>query len=131
VAFVAGESDDGSADYPNEDEIASRAAKTLALAPEIATAWKCLTELQTPAHEAATVEIVRLFKVWLASLPLLQRKVAEVMAIRFGNVTDEEIRQRIGRNGVLPPLGSVKSARREIREKFKSLINQMERTKNT
>jgi hypothetical protein len=51
------------------------------------------------------------------------------VAIYYGDITEEEICEEIGKLGETPPLGSVKSARREVREKFTSLINQLERTK--
>jgi hypothetical protein len=77
----------------------------------------------------AAIEIVRQFKMWIAtSLSPLQRKVAELMAVSFGDLSDEEVCEFLGKTGKPVPLGSVKSARREIRQKFVSLINQQERT---
>jgi DNA-directed RNA polymerase specialized sigma24 family protein len=113
----------------SDDEIASRVALKLAGAPEIAAAWRSVASDRTPDNEVAAIEIVRLFKMWIGTLPSLQRKVAERMAANFGDVTDEEIRDEIGKISQCPALGSVKSARREIREKFKSLIEEKERTK--
>ena len=104
------------------DEIAAVVAKRLVEAPEIGAAWKSLTQQRTAADEAATEEVVRLFKIWLGTLPRLQRKVAELIAICFGEISDEEISETLN-----VPLGSVKSARREIREKFTALIQRQER----
>lgn len=114
-------------EYLNNDEVASRVAHKLADAPEIASAWRSVTSRKTPSGESAANELVRLFKVYIASLPSFQRKVAGIMAIYYGDITDEQICEELGKRGKTPPLGSVKSARREIREKFTSLINQLER----
>jgi len=62
-------------------------------------------------------------------LPSTQRKVAEVIAIHYGDVTDQEICEELSKMGKFAPLGSVKSARREIKDKFKSLIEKTERIK--
>ena len=112
----------------SDDEVASRVALKLADAPEVASAWRSITSRTTPAGESAAGEVVRLFKVHIASLPSFQRTVAGILAIHYGDITEEEICEEIGKFGKTPPLGSVKSARREIREKFTSLINQLERT---
>ncbi len=53
----------------SDDEIASKVAKRLADAPEIASAWKAVTHDWTPAKETAAAELVRQFKVWIGSLP--------------------------------------------------------------
>jgi DNA-directed RNA polymerase specialized sigma24 family protein len=115
-------------EWLNDDEIASRVAQKLADAPEIGSAWKAATNKRTPANESAAAEIVRLFRIHIAGLPSFQRKVARLMAVYFGDITEEQICDELGKLGKRPPLGSVKSARREIREKFVSLINQIERT---
>jgi DNA-directed RNA polymerase specialized sigma24 family protein len=113
-----------------DDEVASLVAQKLSNAPAIATAWKVVTQEWTAANQVAAIEIVRQFKVWIASaLSPLQRKVAELMAISFGEMTDEEMCRELAKTEKAAPLGSVKSARREIREKFTSLIKQLERTK--
>ena len=115
-----------------DDEIVSIVAGKLSDAPEIATAWKAATREWTADKESAAREIVRQFKIWVGtSLPPMQRKVAELIAISFGEFTDEEICDKLTKAGHHAPLGSVKSARREIREKFESLINQQERTEKT
>lgn len=110
-----------------EDEVAALVAKKLAEASEVAAAWKSLAQQRTPADEAGTEEIVRQFRIWLGTLPRLQRKVAELIAIHYGNITDEGICDALGQAGFIVALGSVKSARREIREKFTSLIQRQER----
>ena len=127
--FISDGREDKTTEALNNDEIASHVAKKLTEAPELAAAWKSMTQAWTPGREVAAVEIVRLFKIWLGSLPPLQRKVAQVMAIYFGDVTDEEICDEIAKTGSRPPLGSVKSARKQIRDKFTSLISELERTK--
>lgn len=111
-----------------DDEIVSIVAGKLSNAPEIATAWKAATQDWTASKESAAREIVRQFKIWVGTtLPPMQRKVAELMAASFGEFTDEEICEKLKQTGHHAPLGSVKSARRQIREKFVSLINQQER----
>jgi DNA-directed RNA polymerase specialized sigma24 family protein len=122
-------SDNHSGETLTEDEIVSIVAGKLSDAPQIATAWKAATQDWTAGKESAAREIVRRFKIWIGtSLPPMQRKVAELIAASFGEFTDEEICERLKKAGHSAPLGSVKSARREIREKFASLINQLERT---
>jgi hypothetical protein len=116
---------DNGSESLTDDEVVSIIAGKLSDAPQIASAWKAATQEWTAGKESAAKEIVRQFKMWIGtSLPPLQRKVAELIAISFGEFTDEEIGKR-------PPLGSVKSARREIVEKFTSLINKLERTEKT
>jgi len=115
-------------DHSNDDEVATCVAQKLADAPEIASAWRSVTNRKTPSGESAANEIVRLFKMYIASLPSFQRKVARLMAIYYGDITDKEICEELEKLGERPPLGSVKSARREIREKFTSLIDKLERT---
>jgi len=117
--------------YLNDDEVASRVAQKLADAPEIASAWRSVTHRTTPAGESAAAEVVRLFKIHIASLPAFQRKVARIMAIHYGDITEDQICEELEKLGESAPLGSVKSARRQIREKFASLINKLERTENT
>lgn len=124
-----GEQPGCSDDEVSQDEIISMVARKLSNAPEIAAAWRAVMQDWTPAHEVAAIEIVRQFKLWIADLPRLQRKVAEVMAIHFGNITDEEICDEIAKKDERPEIASVKSARREIREKFKTLIERQERIK--
>ena len=118
-------------EYLNDDEVASRVAHKLADAPEIASAWRSVTNRKTPSDECAANEVTRLFKVYVASLPSFQRKVARLMAIYYGDITDEQICEELGKLDKTAPLGSVKSARREIREKFASLINKLERIEKT
>jgi hypothetical protein len=77
----------------------------------------------------AANEIIRQFKVWLGGLPRVQRKVAEVMVLYFGDATDEEICDEIAKTDVRPPVSSVKSARAQIREKFTALMNYQERSR--
>jgi len=115
----------------SDDEIASYVAQKLSNAPDIAAAWRVVTQEWTPARQVAAIEIVRQFKIWIGTLPAVQRKVAEVMAKHYGDVTDEEISDEIAKADISAPLGSVKSARREIREKFKLLIETKERNKTT
>lgn len=111
-----------------DDELVSIVAGKLSDAPEIATAWKAATQDWTAGKESAAREIVRRFNLWVGtSLPPMQRKVAELVAASYGEFTDEEICKKLTKAGYNAPLGSVKSARREIREKFASLINQLER----
>ena len=112
-----------------DDEVVSIIAGKLSDAPQLATAWKTATQDWTAGKQNAAREIVRRFIIWIGTcLPPMQRKVAELMAVSFGEFTDEEISEKLTQAGHNASLGSVKSARREIREKFTSLINQLERT---
>ena len=113
-----------------DDEMAAYIAKKLQDAPELAAAWRSLVSRRTAADETAVKEVVRLFRMWVAggSLPKLQRRVAEELARHYGNITDMEIRDEIGDTGERPTVASVKSARREIREKFISLMEKQERS---
>lgn len=114
-----------------DDEVASFVAQKLSNAPEFATAWRVVTKEWTPGDQVAAIEIVRQFKMWIATgLSPLQRKVAELIAVSFGEMTDVEMCDQIGKTGDRPPLGSVKSARREIREKFTLFIKQLERERS-
>ena len=107
----------------DDDEFAQQVAERLAPAPEIAVLWR------TAADEGATNEIIRQFRLWVGGLKRLQRKVAEVLLTHFGDITDREISEEIGRGGEGPSEASVKSARHEITRKFKTLIETRERTK--
>jgi DNA-directed RNA polymerase specialized sigma24 family protein len=129
---LSDEQGDNGSDILTEDEIVSIVAGKLSDAPQIATAWKAATQEWTAGKESAAREIVRQFKMWIGtSLPPLQRKVAELIAVSFGEFTDEEICEKLKKAGHQTPLGSVKSARREIIEKFASLISKLERTEKT
>lgn len=130
--YLNGDQGDNDSDALTDDEVVSIIAGKLSDAPQIATAWKAATQEWTAGKESAAKEIVRQFKMWIGtSLPPLQRKVAELIAVSFGEFTDEEICKKLEKDGKRPPLGSVKSARREIVEKFTSLINKLERTEKT
>jgi DNA-directed RNA polymerase specialized sigma24 family protein len=124
--FSNPEKDGATQEDLSNDEVVSIVASKLSDAPEIAAAWRVVTQEWTPGKQVAAAEIIRLFKIWIGSLPRVQRKVAESIARHYGDVTDEEICDEIGKDGQRPPLGSVKSARREIREKFASYIKQKE-----
>ncbi len=124
---VAGESGAGE-DLSSDQKLIALVARRLAEAPEIAAVWRTLTQRRTAADEVAANEVIRQFKVWLGGLPRLQRKVAESMAVHFGDATDEEICDEIAKTDVRPPVSSVKSARAQIREKFTALMNHQERS---
>lgn len=127
--FTIEEPDGQGSEGLSDDEVASLVARKLSNAPGIATAWRVVTQEWTPADQAAAHEIIRQFKMWITTLPCVQRKVAQLMAAHFGDVTDEEICHEIAKTGEPSPLGSVKSARREIRDKFESLMKNQERAK--
>lgn len=110
-----------------DEEFVARIAERLVRAPSLAVSWKALTQTRTAADETYANEVVRQFKMWLGTLPSLQRKVAETMAAYFGDVTNSEIADEIGKTDARPSVSSVKSARAQIREKFKSLIEDQER----
>ncbi len=107
----------------NDDDFANQVAQRLVAAPEVATLWR------TAADEGAANEIIQQFRLWIAGLPRLQRKVAEVLLTNFGDLTNAEISEEIGRTGKRPSEASVKSARYEISQKFKTLMEIRERTK--
>ncbi len=128
--FSSAEKDGYTPDELNNDEVVSLVASKLSDAPEIAAAWRVVTQEWTPGNQVAAIEIVRLFKIWIGTLPRLQRKVAESIARHYGDVKDAEICNEIAVTGERPTVASVKSARREIREKFKSLIQRKEQERN-
>jgi DNA-directed RNA polymerase specialized sigma24 family protein len=125
---TAGSMTSGGTTAFSDEELAANISQKLSNAPEIAAAWKDLTQQRTAADEAATNEVFREFKLWLGTLPPAQKKVAELMALHFGEISDEEIFEQIKLEGKEMALGSVKSARREIRRKFELLMNRKERT---
>lgn len=114
-------------DGNEEDEIASRVSRKLANAPEIAATWRTLTQTRSAADETLANEVIRQFRLFIPTLSPLQRKVAEVMAFYFGDITDEEICDEIAKTSERPPVSSVKSARHQIRDKFKALLKSQER----
>jgi RNA polymerase sigma factor (sigma-70 family) len=108
----------------NDDDFANQeVAQRLIAAPEVAALWR------TAADEGASNEIIQEFRLWIGGLPRLQRKVAEVLLTNFGDLTNAEISEEIGRTGERPSEASVKSARYEISQKFKTLMEIRERTK--
>lgn len=115
--------DDGCDNVMTDDEFTSRVGERLAASPEIATLWR------TAAEEGAANEIIRIFRLWLGNLPRLQRKVAQALFVHFGDITDREVCDELAKTGGRPSVASVKSARKQIIEKFKSLIETRERVK--
>jgi DNA-directed RNA polymerase specialized sigma24 family protein len=108
-----------------DDEFAAQVAKRLAAAPEIAVLWR------TAADEGAANEIIRQFRLWISQLPRLQRKVAQALLTDFGDVTNREICDEIAKSGERPTEASVKSARKEITRKFKTIIETLERSRKS
>lgn len=106
----------------SDDEFAVHVTQRLVLAPEISELWR------TAADGAQANEIIRTFRLWLGSLPRLQRKVAETMLTHFGSASDAEMSAELRESGVPATKASVKSARTQIVQKFKSLIENKERT---
>ena len=94
---------------------------------EVDAAWKALAQSKTPADEVATAEVIRQFRIWLGTLPNLQRKVAQALYSHSGDITDNEIAEEIGASGPRPPISSIKSARAQIRTKFDTLMKSQER----
>jgi RNA polymerase sigma factor (sigma-70 family) len=106
----------------SEEEFAARVSQRLIKAPEVRQLWK------TAADSCSANEIIRQFRLWISTLPRLQRKVAQAILTHFGDVSDEEICAEIVKAGECSPSeGSVKSARKEIIKKFKTLIEAKER----
>jgi DNA-directed RNA polymerase specialized sigma24 family protein len=99
----------------------ARVNQHLVAAPEIAVLWK------TAVDEARTNEIIRTFRLWISGLPRLQRKVAEAILRNFGVITNAQICDELAETGPRPSVASVKSARKQITEKFKELMRSEER----
>jgi DNA-directed RNA polymerase specialized sigma24 family protein len=114
--------DDLDSDGSIDEELTVCVAQKLSKAPGVAADWR------TAVDDAFANEIIRLFRMMAGNLPRLQRKVAQVIALHYGDATDEEIANEIGRSGERPATASVKSARREISEKFRVLMQRKERT---
>lgn len=122
-----GKSDDGSPNFAqmsgpdnleyDEDEFECRVTQHLILAPEIQALW-------TAAGQAHANEIIRQFRLWIGCQPRLQRKVAEIMLTHFGSASDAEICKDLRAARIQCTPASVKSARRELVRKFKSLLQQ-------
>jgi len=91
-------------------------------APEVRESWR------TAADAGSANEIIRQFRLWIGGLPRLQRKVAQALLRHFGDISDKEISDEISAGGnPRPSEASVKSARKEITRKFKTLIHTQER----
>jgi DNA-directed RNA polymerase specialized sigma24 family protein len=118
---------DTSGTAESDEDIAMRVAQKLKDAPQVARTWRALAQTHTPANETLAEEVKRQFKILVGSLTGLQRKVAGIIASNFGGITNGEISDVIAETGPRPPLSSVKSARREIREKFKAFLQAQER----
>jgi len=107
----------------SDEEFATCVSQRLVKAPEIRELWR------TAADAGAANEIIRQFRLWVARLPHLQRKVAQALLKHFGDVTNKEISDEIAQGGhPRPSEASIKSARKEITRKFKTLIQTQERT---
>ncbi len=106
----------------SDDDFATRVTQRLVRAPEIRELWK------TAADIGAANEIIRQFRLWISTLPRLQRKVAQALLKYFGDVTNKEICDEIAKSGGSPPSeASVKSARNQLTAKFRTLIQTQER----
>jgi hypothetical protein len=57
----------------------------------------------------------------------VQRKVAQALLRHMGDISDPEICEEIATNDERPTVASVKSARKQISQKFASLIQNHER----
>ena len=118
----------------SDENFAVCVSQHLVKAPEIKAMWK------TAADIGKANEIIRQFRLWIGTLPHLQRKVAEAILAHFGNISNEEfgavsnkeICDYMARNGEhRPSEPSVRSARKEITRKFKALIQTQERNKQS
>ncbi|MCE0521656.1 MAG: hypothetical protein LV480_01950 [Methylacidiphilales bacterium] len=99
------------------EESAIRIAQRLEFAPEIKKLW-------TAAEHLYAKEIFREFRLWIGTQPSLQRKVAELILADFGGSSDAEISRKLAANGVKATPASVKSARRQLVLKFKTLLTE-------
>jgi DNA-directed RNA polymerase specialized sigma24 family protein len=105
----------------SEDEFVANVTQRLVLSREIRALWR------TAADQASANEIIRQFRLWVGSLPRLQRKVAEMMLRHFGSASDAEVCAMLEEIGIRSTPASVKSARIEVVRKFKSLLSKTER----
>jgi DNA-directed RNA polymerase specialized sigma24 family protein len=105
----------------DDDSFACRVTQKLVLAPEVSALWR------TAADSAQANEIIREFRLWIGTLPRLQRKVAESMLRNFGSASDGEMSAELSSRGIHATTASVKSARGQIVEKFHFLIKSKER----
>jgi DNA-directed RNA polymerase specialized sigma24 family protein len=101
----------------DDDELTMRVTQRIAKAPEIQKLWR------TAAETAADNEIIRQFRLWIGTLPRLQRKVAEILTAHFGDISNIEISNEIKKLGLSASVPSVKSAREQIVQKFSSLMS--------
>ena len=95
---------------------------------------------KTAADIGKANEIMRQFRLCVGTLPRLQRKVAEAILAHFGNIANEEFGPVSNKeicdyiaekDGSRPSEPSVRSARKEITRKLKSLIQPQERNKKS
>ncbi len=107
-------------DEVSDDEFETRINRYLVMAPEIHAVWR------TAVDEMHADEVFRAFRLLIGRLPRLQRKVAEAL-LKNPGCTCGEICDRLAETGPRPSEASVKSARREIAEKFEQLLKSQER----
>jgi DNA-directed RNA polymerase specialized sigma24 family protein len=86
---------------------------------EVGRQWRLYTKTR------AADEIAQEFRDFLLTLPPVQRQVGQIMADSFPDaIPEEEICDEIFRRvGKRPTVVQVKSAKREIRKKFKDILN--------
>ena len=101
--------------------------QTIYIAQKLSQSPKISAEWRTAVDEAYANEIMRQFRILVGNLPRLQRKVAEVIALHCGDVTDAEIASELEGFAGQVSVASVKSARREIGQKFRALLERRER----
>jgi DNA-directed RNA polymerase specialized sigma24 family protein len=104
-----------------DEDFAVRVTQRLVMAPKIRELWR------TAADSCEANEIIRQFRLWISTLPRVQRKVAQVILKHMGDISDPEICDEIATNDERPTVASVKSARKQISQKFASLIQKNER----
>jgi DNA-directed RNA polymerase specialized sigma24 family protein len=112
--------DSESSEYGAEsagEESETRIAQRLELAPDIKKLWAAAEHLYAK-------EIFREFRLWTGTQPSLQRKVAELILANFGGSSDAEMSRKLAANGVKATPASVKSARRQLVLKFKTLLTE-------
>ena len=109
--------DDGMSD----EDFAVCVTQRLVAAPKIRELWR------TAADNCEANEIIRQFRLWISTLPRVQRKVAQALLRHMGDISDPEICEEIATNDERPTVASVKSARKQISQKFASLIQNHER----
>jgi len=125
---VKAEPEEGSEEQIEEEEeekFAICVSQQLVKSPEIQALWRTAVDI------GKAKEIMRQFRLLAGGLPRMQRQVAEAILAHFGEVENDEFgpvsNQEICNfiektTGERPSVASIRSARKEISQKLKTLI---------